>query len=263
MKVIPLLLVFTCICTTSFIAPPLNPFEDGLVAYYSFNSCDARDDSGNESHGKLMGSIDCWCGVEDDGLLLDGIGDYIEFHGSVNHYFNTSDFTISFYFKSEKYSIFQQSLLSKRAECDQYNMFDLLLDMNKKEVNTAVHESPGKFYPRLSPSITPTGWQHFALVREGFTATTYINGHERNKGFKCSGVDISNSKVLSFSNSPCIGSSRVNRFKGVLDELRVYDRALSSEEILQLYSLYPIENAQMDCFTSAPEIMESPIVSNE
>ena len=221
----------------------------GLVAHYTFNNCDARDDSGNESHGKLFGNIDCWCGIEDDGLLLDGIGDYIEFHGKVNHYFNTTDFTISFYFKPEQYLVFKQSLLSKRSECDEYNMFDFLLDLNLEEVSTAVYESPVKFYSNISPALDSKGWHHFALVREGVMATTYINGQPRKKGFRCSGVDLSNDQVLSFSNSPCLNSVGVRRFKGVLDELRVYDRALSSEEIQMLYNLNPVENAQMDCVT--------------
>ena len=238
-----------------------NPLEDGLVAYYSFNNCDARDDSGNDSHGKLFGSVDCWCGIEDDGLLLDGVSDYIEFHGSVNHYFNTSDFTISFYFKPERYSVFAQSLLSKRKDCEEYNMLDLLLELNQQKINTAVYESPFKFYPKLSPIVSPNGWQHFALVREGFTATTYINGEKRQKGFRCSGVDISNDQVLSFSNSPCIGTNRTKRFQGILDELRVYDRALTSNEIKQLYELNPIENALMDCVTDIEKPQQSPIVS--
>jgi hypothetical protein len=39
----------------------------------------------------------------------------------------------------------------------------------------------------------------------------------------------------------------VKRFKGVLDELRVYDYALSPEEVEALYKLYPIESAEQDC----------------
>ncbi|MFK7771724.1 MAG: hypothetical protein AB8F94_06280, partial [Saprospiraceae bacterium] len=43
--------------------------QDGLVAHYNFNDCDARDISGNDSDGLLFGEVTCWCGIEDDGLL--------------------------------------------------------------------------------------------------------------------------------------------------------------------------------------------------
>lgn len=247
----PILLLF--VATLIFaLAKPYNPLEEGLIAYYSFNQCDARDDTGNGSDGQLFGGVSCWCGIEDDGLLLDGVGDYIEFPGRVNRYFNTTDFTISFYFKPEQYSPFTQSLISKRETCEEYYMLDLLLNMGKEEVNTNVYETPYKFYPDISPTIDSTNWQHFALVRDGFRASTYINGQLRRQGFRCSGVDIGNEAVLSFANSPCIGSSS-RRFKGVIDELRVYDRALSEDEIWRLYELHPVENAQMDCVTFAPK----------
>lgn len=228
-------------------APPHSSLEDGLVAYYSFNYCDARDESGNGSDGELFGSVSCWCGIEDDGLLLDGGAGYIEFPGKVNRYFNTSDFTVSFYFKSEQYLVFQQSLLSKRKDCDEFNMFDLMLDLNNREVHTSVHETPEKYYSGLSPALDTTNWIHFALVREGTRAYTFINGELHRQSFRCSGVDITNDAVLSFSNSPCVQSGQARRFKGVLDELRVYGRALSPDEVRALYQEHPVENAVMDC----------------
>ncbi len=242
------LLALPAIAAISFSAPPSPaPAEEGLVAYYSFNYCDARDESGNGSHGELFGRVGCWCGIEDDGLLFDGVNGYLEFPGKVNRYFNTTDFTISFYFKPEQYTVFRQSLLSKRVDCEAYNMLDLLLDLNSSEVQTAVHETPLKYYGGLSPSLDTTNWIHFALVREGMRAYTYINGQLRRESFRCSGVDISNEAVLSFSNSPCIQSGGARRFKGVLDELRVYSRALAEEEIRRLYNQHPVENALMDC----------------
>ena len=244
-KILALLVAAFAISTSS----PHNSLTEGLIAYYSFNFCDARDESGNGSDGVLFGNVGCWCGIEDDGLLLDGTHSYIEFPGKVNRYFNTSDFTVSFYFKAEQYLVFRQSLLSKREGCDEFNMFDLLLDLNSMEVAVAVHETPKKYYPGLSPGLDTAGWIHFALVREGTRAYSYINGELHRQSFRCSGVDISNNAVLSFSNSPCVQSGQARRFKGVLDELRVYSRALSPEEVRKLYRERPVESAVMDCVT--------------
>jgi hypothetical protein len=230
---------------------------DGLIAYYSFNECDARDDTGNGSDGQLVGSPGCVCGVDDDALWLDGIHDYLEFPGLVNRYFNTTDFTISFYFKPAKYSVFQQSLLSKRMDCDTAGMLDLHLDLNRREVKADVYESPAVFFKDISPEIAGTDWLHFALVRRGIKAYTYINGQPRREGRRCSGVDIDNEAILSFANSPCTASGRSVRFKGAVDELRVYERALSDVEILELYQLHPVELAEKDCVSFVPDMPQN------
>ncbi len=225
----------------------------GLVAYYSFNQCDARDDSGNGSHGEIYGKTRCWCGIEGEGLLLDGKNNYVTFNGPVNDYFNTMDFTVSFYFKSEKYDVFAQSMLSKAEDCDEYNYLDLLVNRRIGEVTSKVYETPAKYYKDLSPPLDSTSWMHFALVREGFRAMTFINGQLRTESYRCSGVDLGNKAPLSFSNSPCLFSGRARRFQGIIDELRIYDRALTIDEVEQLYMLHPIENANMDCVSFVPD----------
>ena len=220
--------------------------DPGLIAYYTFNDCDAFDNSGKSSHGKIFGTGSCHCGIEGNGILLDGKKDYIEFEGSINNYFNTSDFTLSFYFRPMGKSIFKQSLISKRTACDEEHMLDILLDQNQMEVITEFHETEHKDYPGISPTIEAGHWYHFALVRNSFRAYTYINGELMLEGRRCSGVDISNETPLSIGNSPCVGKG-ARRFKGVIDELRIYDKPLSHEEILKLYQRFPVETAELDC----------------
>ncbi len=239
------ILLFALFFSPFFLSNSFDP-EEGLIAYYSFNECDARDDTGNGSDGKLFGSVSCWCGIDDEGLLLNGINDYVEFHGPVNDYFSTSDFTISFYFKSDQYSIQKQSMIAKREVCDEIQMLDIMADRANGIIDTDVHENDQKDYPGLSPSFDGAGWHHFALVRRGIRAYTYINGQLIKESRRCSGIDISNNAVLSFSNSPCMGYS-VKRFKGIIDEVRVYDYALRAEQVQELYALFPVESAETDC----------------
>ena len=227
--------------------------SDGLIAHYSFNQCDASNKVEGGTDGILFGDPGCHCGVDDDAIFLDGIDDYIEFPGKVNKCFNTTDFTVSFYIKPGKYSVFRQSLLSKREICEEYNMLDFQLDINKREINTALYETPEKYFKDISPETPESDWIHYALVRRGIRVYTYINGQLRREGRRCSGVDIGNEAVLSFSNSPCLLKGRTVRFKGGLDELRVYDRALSDEEIATLYAFHPVELAEIDCVSFNPQ----------
>lgn len=221
--------------------------DKDLVAHFSFNSCDARDDSGQGSYGQLMGNVQCWCGVEDDGLLLDGEGAHVLFSGPINDYFTTSDFTLSFYLKPEAQLIFPQSIASKRAACDDFHALDISLDRRLDELTTFFRETELKGFRDLGPALPQGVWFHYALVRDGVYARTYINGKLVKEARRCSGVDISNEVPFSIGDSPCVRTGRMRRFKGVIDELRLYERALNEEEILWLYELNPIENAQMDC----------------
>jgi hypothetical protein len=227
--------------------------EEGLVAHYTFNKCDARDITGNNPNGEIYGNPGCHCGVEGNGLFFDGINDYVDFPGIVNRSFNTTDFTVSFYIKPGKYSVFKQSLLSKRDSCTEFNILDFQLDNNRREIKTDLYETPNKYFKNISPEIPDTDWIHFALVRKGIYAYTYINGELRREAKRCSGVDVGNEAILSFSNSVCIETGRVVRFKGGIDELRIYDHALSDEGIQKIYSLHPVETAEVDCVSFIPE----------
>lgn len=229
--------------------------EDGLVAYYSFNECDARDDSGHGSDGVLYGAPGCHCGVDDDALLLDGEDDYVEFEGYVNRFFNTSDFTISFYVKPTRHTAFSQSLLSKRAQCDSSHLLDIRLNQALDEVQTDFRASEFRYHRNLEAQKDEAGWFQFTLVREGQSAFTYINGNLRGQDRLCGAVDISNDALLSLANTPCLHGGRVQRFKGAVDELRVYDRALTPAEVLGLYRRFPIELAEIDCVSMAPEFL--------
>lgn len=222
--------------------------DPALVAYYSFDNCDARDDSGFGSDGKMYGFPECWCGVKDDGLLFDGKDDYLEFEGIVNRYFSTSDLTVSFYIRSKTSTPFKMQLLSKRDSCNLGSQLDFQFNGSFQRVDIAFRESEYNYFSGLSAELDNQQWQHIVLVRKGINAYTYINGTLRQKSRKCRGVDISNNAFLQFSNGPCLGAG-LRRFNGVLDELKIFDRAFTDEEVLQLYRSVPIEHANQDCFS--------------
>ena len=136
-------------------------------------------------------------------------------------------------------------------------MLDIQLNANQNFVDVDLYESPAKYFRDIEPDLKETVWLHFALVREGIYARTFINGQLQKEGRRCSGVDLTNEAVLSFGNSPCIQQSRVVRFKGVLDELRIYDRALSDKEIADLYARNLVENAEIDCVTIEEDFLKS------
>ena len=107
-------------------------------------------------------------------------------------------------------------------------------------------EEEFKEFGDLDAPLENGAWHHFALVRSGVKAYTYVNGKLMNEARRCSGVDIANDTPLSIGNGPCIGGG-TRRFHGIIDELRIFEKPLSHQDILNLYSRMKIEDAEKGC----------------
>ena len=84
---------------------------DGLIAYYSFDACDATENTGSGADGIIMGNTICGCGVKGNGLEFDG-STTVQILGNLDILF-TSDFTISFFILPNPQSNSVMSILSK------------------------------------------------------------------------------------------------------------------------------------------------------
>lgn len=207
--------------------------DPDLVAYYSFNDCDARDSLGNQSDGVIVGQPDCVCGVSDNALSLDGISDHIIFLGLVNNFFNTGNFSISFYFKSFGIGL-PQDMMSKREDCGSDNVFGMTFTPNQNFITATASESATKSSSMTSTLDYSNCWHHVVFVREGGQTRLYFDGILEAEGSTLSRVDLSNNAVFSIGNSPCLGPS-LGRFRGYIDELKVFQRALDEDDIEDLY----------------------------
>ena len=107
-------------------------------------------------------------------------------------------------------------------------------------------EEEYKDFGDLDAPLETGTWHHYAVVRSGVKAYTYINGKLMNEARRCSGVDIANDTPLSMGNSPCVGNG-ARRFHGIIDELRIYEKAFTAQDIMDLYSRKRIEDAEKDC----------------
>ena len=96
--------------------------------------------------------------------------------------------------------------------------------------------STGNYRPS-DADIPLNQWSHVAGVYDGSTIRLYINGVEIGKGTSHSGV-IANSG-RDFAIGAHRDSPNTRRFQGKIDEVHIYDRALSPEEVAALVSQEP------------------------
>ncbi len=203
---------------------------------FEFSSCQPIDISGNSSNGFLIGDAQCGCGVFDQAIKLDGSDDRIFLIGGVSSNFNTEDFSVSFYFKTTS-AFGTQDIISKRFDCDDNNAFAIKYTAASGKVDVIMRENSSKIADVSGSIDYGNCWQHVVFVRRGPRSLLYINGVLKDEAAAISRIDLTNSAELKIADGPCVGTTDL-RYAGYLDEIRIYDRAVT-EEVIEILSYYP------------------------
>lgn len=224
-----LFLVFTLV-TFSFASVSAQT-TDGLVAYYSFDNCDAADEVGTAPDGVISGNPGCGCGPVGNALYFDGQNDYIEFLSDYGDLLS-QNFTASFYIAPENLTGIVD-IFSKRVAC-------------RPDSAVAVRYEPATSTLRceLTEGITervvvqgrlPDNrcWVHVAWVRDNPDLRLYFDGVLVGEETIQGQIDARNMGIFSIANSPCLANGEFRYFGG-MDEFRVYNRALTAEEVQEL-----------------------------
>jgi len=122
--------------------------------------------------------------------------------------------------------------------------FKVLLGSNDNNVNHfTLNNGNMIFYPSTTENYISTGvvlpsneWLHITLVRDGSNAKYYVNGNLI--------IDVSDARLFSVNPLQVFGNNtnQAFGFAGRLDEIRIYDRVLSDDEVLNLYNLVELQH---------------------
>jgi gliding motility-associated-like protein len=205
----------------------------GLALYVSFDNCQVFDESGNNSVAEVFGAPECICGVDGDALLLDGENDYIHFNGFINNIFQANNFTLSMYVKPYP-SNGVRTILSKRDTCMTINSYEVRHTGGINFLENIFLESQSK-RGDVNTNLGESCWYHYVWVRQDSRTFFYVNGQLIGQNLTNTPVNLSNSGLFSIADGPCIGV-QTERFRGAIDELRIYNRPLDLAEVRELYS---------------------------
>lgn len=204
----------------------------GLQAYYSFDDCNLIDNSGNQSPGLLTPPDSCDCGVSNKALFLFNPATDAILTGSINSVFDLNDFTVSFYFKPVR-PTGNQVLMSRRSTCTDNNVFSINYTGSSGTIDVKIQESPTKQNNMRTRVEAGRCWHHVVITRKNNVAQLWLNGRLKVESKASGRVKIGNNGLLLLGRSNCLGVLE-SPFDGFLDELRIYNRPLSREEILEL-----------------------------
>jgi probable HAF family extracellular repeat protein/predicted outer membrane repeat protein len=220
--------------THAFLMTPV-PAESALLAHYKLDegSGDLAQDSVGTNHGTLQGNAQ-WqpaAGRIDGALLLDG-DDYVNCgNGSV---FNlTEEITVSAWVSINTVSKDWQAIITKGDSA-----WRLSTAMNERKFHFTVTGGPPWQYINGEFEVPADEWHHVCGTYDGLYVRLYVDGIEDPASplAYSEGIGVNSYDV-------CIGENqeRPDRYwDGMIDDVRVYSRALSSYEVLHLYKQAPL-----------------------
>jgi hypothetical protein len=199
---------------------------EGLVAYYPFNG-NANDESVNNNHGTPYGVTPTSDrhGNTNSAYLFDGIDDYI----IINH---SASLNIS-----QQISI---SLWLRPASSGPYYYPYHIIEkgtywgfgQRRFDLNCSVTTTNGEFGFWNNLNLETGRFYHYVVIYNGSKLNTYVDG-VLNGSFDANGL------ILTNQNDVYIGKYYLRNgyeFEGTLDDLRIYNRALTQQEISALYN---------------------------
>ncbi len=227
--------------------------SNGLVGWWPFNG-NAYDESGNGNNGTINGATltSNRFGNANSAFSFDGLTSYIT--GSIANFTNTSSSTVSAWVKytgdagGQPYDLyFQYGSYGSHTFSYDYNFNNKNLDLYSQCFAN----------PYTSLNIT-NAWHHIVVADSLAETTIFIDGN-----ILVNFTSGSGSNCYQGSNQFYIGGGVNNQFTtGLLDDIGIWNRALTRQEITSLYSSSSVgvnEVSQCNLFSVFPNPAQSAI----
>lgn len=204
--------------------------ETGMIAYYPLDG-DVNDASGNNRHAKIEGFSDFQQGKVSQSIKLDG--DQESYVALPEIDFNSmSAFTISVWVNEQ--SITHSDGSGYLSFGDHHggqlgigHYWGSIRFSVGAQIDTDKDKNVLVAYPFEETAANT--WVLYTMVYEQGTFSAYTNGVLR--GSEKDEINVSNGNSAIGAHWSANGAGFFNRFIGMIDEVRIYDRALDTEEI--------------------------------
>jgi parallel beta-helix repeat protein len=220
---------------------------DYPVSHWKFDEgtgTTASDYTG-DNNGILMGDPNWVTGkIGGYALYFDGAGDYVKVPDSQSMRVidgNTSNYTISLWIKTtqagaalwDQKAIFDRRATNALSGKNHWVAHIYLNDANATGLFIGVGGGT-TFSLDDTLSINDGKWHHIVATRKNTEyAKVYVDGNERQNGSTT--IDTSTNEITTIGARRTNSNAYAGHFDGTIDDVRIYDRALTTEEIEQLY----------------------------
>ena len=222
----------------------------GLVAYYPFNG-NARDESGNRNDGEVKGAklTTDRHGKPSRAYSFDGKDDFIEVDDDSSLNFD-SEMSIAFWIRPDSFGQRNKEMAGIVAKMKKVNsegtQFQRGYSINHnfehgrgQKISLEYRYKPNKDEKHVcvtQSNVTLKEWNHWVVLYDTDTVEWYLNG-KIDKALK----DL-NPGIMSTPEPLHIGRCQywgpwgfLTYFDGSIDDIRIYNRALSAKEVSAIY----------------------------
>ena len=214
--------------------------QDSLVGWYPFNG-NAKDASGNCNNGVVVGAkltLDRF-NNNNSAYVFNGTTDMITFTNQLPLNKPNIDASISIWIKANTLqNNTQATFLKSNTSANDNNRFNLFLNPTSSpnqsllKLNVDYRESNSNIHIlNIKNDLLKGAWQHIALTRANNTYNLYVNGILINS-IADNVPNLPNAIGWVLGNDPSSNSD----FNGVIDDIRIYNKALTVNEITSLYN---------------------------
>jgi uncharacterized protein (TIGR02145 family) len=224
---------------------------ESLIAYYPFNG-NANDISGNGHHGEVNGALpsnDMYGNTNSSFLFTDNQNIVVPDSETLNIY----PLTISLWYNPNNYPEGDTNIFSTYVPTS-WNGFQILYGDNTNVSNYETTENNGfgtqSWYARnqsnrvigyynspafLQSDVSINTWYHYVLVIDSTGGKIYINGQLASSDIWDGTPGVSTNNYLWKIGGSYDGNLWYN---GKIDDIGIWNRALSQEEVLSLHNGY-------------------------
>ena len=206
---------------------------NGLVGWWKFdetNGTVAYDSSGNGNDGNLTGGPTWSTGKIGGALSFDGSDDFVDL-GNSSDIALTLNKSLSMWLKPTAFG-------SRRNPYNRsYGGTGTLTIETDGSISyfygTAGRDADPYGTYRPLGGLTLNSWMHYCLVRNlsSMKVYLYLDGNLDKE------ITAIHSTAVASSDNAFIGKGYASNYHGLIDDVRIYDRALSAEEVQALYNL--------------------------
>ena len=216
-------------------------YASAQVVHYSFDMCDGNDEVLLQSDADLQG-VTCGCGLVGQSASLDGVNDRIVFPAGLRDVFE-QNFSLEFYFQIEPVNG-TIDILSFSTDCSLDSNFTIRYISNTNDILVNLTENINARIETRAELNVDICWHHILWVKSGLEYSFYLDNKFVSTTVAPKGLSIGKNALFGISNSPCLAVNE-ERFTGVIDEFKIYDRPISLLEANNRY-LFPGEIINRD-----------------
>ncbi|MDY0357062.1 MAG: LamG-like jellyroll fold domain-containing protein [Sedimentisphaerales bacterium] len=210
--------------TPEFVVP-VEPDQAGLVAHYAFEG--NLNDSVGSHHGTALGNAQTTSDpARGQVLTVDGTGDAVDI--AYSEALNPEAFTASVWANPDPTGSEHRSPLTSRDDTPQRGYILYLTPTNTWEFWTGTGTG---WNGTAGPAAQLGEWTHIVATFANEQKALYINGRLVGEG--TAPLSLNTQRPLRIGGGATEGAGNYF-FRGMLDEVRIYNRALSAEEVAGL-----------------------------